>query len=128
QEWLYTAHYALGDWERAREINRRLLTIDGDRLLYRGQAAVLAARQGGFQRADSLLVTYHPSDRGEMLLYRARVAAIAGDVDQAVALLSQALGSGVDRWHWIHTLAWRDFATVRDDSRYLVLMAGTARQ
>jgi len=92
-------------------------------LLYRGQAAVLAARRGDAAAVDRLLEQHHPSDRGEVLLYRARAAAIAGDANLAVDLLSQSLGSGVERWHWIHTLAWHDFATIRADPRYLRVMS-----
>jgi len=125
-------HYAAGQWDAARRIFEQLAVERveeanplGDlgmyglsalgRLDYRGYLGVLAARRG--DRTEALA-----ADRalgawpGRYLLgrhtyWRARIAALLGDGERAVALLREALKQG-RTYHVIHAEA--DLASLRD--------------
>jgi len=56
-------------------------------------------------------------DQGSHLAARARIAAIQGDADRAVALLTEALDHGFAEYQWAH-MDWRkDFERVINDPR-----------
>ena len=90
----------------------------------RGLAAVLAMRRGDRRRADSLLASVDPWDRGTMLMFRARIAALVGQQDSAVALLREAVTAGVGSWHWVHGAAWHDLVALREDPRAAAILDG----
>jgi hypothetical protein len=117
QDWLVSALVGQRKWAEATHLVRLQLAREPERLAARGVAAVLAARSGDRAEAARLLSTYQPWERGEVLLFRARVAAVLGRADEAVTLLGQAVASGVGSWHWTHGTAWHDFESIRTDGR-----------
>jgi tRNA A-37 threonylcarbamoyl transferase component Bud32/TolB-like protein/tetratricopeptide (TPR) repeat protein len=117
QEWLIGALVGQAHWADAeRLVRQRLASLPGHTTT-RGLAAVLAARRGDESAAEALMARVDPWDRGTMMLFRARVAAVLGERETAIASLQQASAIGVGSWHWTHGTAWRDFASVRDDPR-----------
>lgn len=124
--WLSSALVGQRRWHDAEVVVTDLLRDRPDRLLYRGLAASLAARRGDSARAAELLADEQPWEKGEMMLFRARVAAVQGNADQATAYLGEALRTGLGAWHWTHGVAWNDFAEVRHDPRFQRLVAGEA--
>ena len=121
--WLASALIGLARWGEALTLLRGLTRDDPGRLLYRGMAAALLARQGQSEEARRVLGEADPADRGEWLTFRARIAALEGDREGARALLGDALRTGVDNWHWVHGTAHADLATLHDDPRYRRLVA-----
>lgn len=126
QEWLVGALVGQGRWDDAERVVRdRLARLPGHTTT-RGLAAVLAARRGDRAAAEEYLARVDPWDRGTVMLFRARVAAVLGARDEAITLLQQGSALGIGSWHWTHGTAWRDFATIRDDPRVVGLL-GTGR-
>jgi tetratricopeptide (TPR) repeat protein len=89
--------------ERWREAASAFATLAGDRkwmLDALGASGVLAARQGLADSArafDARLAAL-----GRSALFRARIAAVLGDREQAVALLRQAFSEGANFGVWLH--------------------------
>jgi hypothetical protein len=54
---------------------------------------------------------------GPHLAARARIAAILGDADRALALLTEALDHGIPEFQWAHMDWWHDFERVSKDPR-----------
>jgi hypothetical protein len=122
QEWLVGALVGQGRWDDAERVVRdRLARLPGHTTT-RGLAAVLAARRGDRAAAEEYLARVDPWDRGTVMLFRARVAAVLGARDEAITLLQQGSALGIGSWHWTHGTAWRDFATIRDDPRVVGLL------
>jgi hypothetical protein len=121
--WLASALVGQRKWGEAASVLRRLVRDDPERLLYRGMLAVLVARSDGAEAGRRILGEAPPHDRGEWLVFRARIAAISGDHEGALAQLGDALRTGVDNWHWTHGTAHADLAPLLDDPRYLRLVA-----
>jgi tetratricopeptide (TPR) repeat protein len=121
--WLASALIGRGEWQDALAQLHELIGTDPERLLYRGMAASLTARLGNEVRAAEILGEADPADRGEWLVFRARIAALGGDTDRALALLGDALRAGVGNWHWTHGTAQADLAAMLDDPRYQRLVA-----
>lgn len=117
-EWLrMQTLYEMGLWDEAR---RRLEAVpSGARSLpYRGLEALLAARAGDSETARridaELAAVDRPYDLGETPAWRARIAAVLGENDRAVALVRRALAEGRSGQFRtaLHTL--RDFDALRD--------------
>jgi hypothetical protein len=122
REWLVSALMGQQKWDEATRMVAARLVEEPDHVTVRGLAAVLAARRGDTAVVARHLHQQQPWERGPMLLFRARVAAIEGQHDQAVALLSEAVAAGVGSWHWVHGTAWHDFELIRSDVRFRRLM------
>ena len=124
QLWLAQAYVGLGDWKAA---EHWLAIVDAKgppRLYIRGQLAALAARRGDSTLAVKLLgpgLTAGHVD-GEFLVYEARLAALRGDREEAIAKLSTALRVGVTNFHWVQHAVRQDFAAMAGDARYRKLM------
>ena len=91
-----------------------------DQVGYLGYLGAIAARQGN--RADALRSdralegTKQPYLFGRHTMWRARIHALLGDRELAIALLRDALGAGFPHIHALHTdLA---FESLRDDSSF----------
>lgn len=93
-------------------------------LQFRGLAAVTAARRGDAAAAERWLGTAPPRDRGEFLSYQARLAAIAGDTERAISLLTTGLDAGIDGFAWLPGSAFRDFEGVERVARGRALLVG----
>lgn len=124
QLWLAQAYLGLGDWKSA---ERWFAAVDAkgpSRLLSRGQLATLAARRGDWALAARRLGPGPGPGRvdGEYLVFEARLAALRGDPDEAIAKLSTALHVGVNNFHWVQHEVRQDFAALANDPRYRKLM------
>ncbi|MFN0178931.1 MAG: BTAD domain-containing putative transcriptional regulator [Gemmatimonadales bacterium] len=117
REWLATALYQAAKWEAARPIADSLVVEFPDRPYYPTMSALIAARLGDTARATRVLGDPPTQQRGYHLASRARIAAIMGDADLAVALLTEALGRGVSEYQWAHADWRRDFERMIDDPR-----------
>jgi tetratricopeptide (TPR) repeat protein len=115
--WLGLALYNLGAWSDAAPYFRSLTRDFPDRLVYRGLTALTAARRGQRQ-AETLLGPPPSHNRGEYLTFRARIAAVQGNVDHAFSLFAEAFRSGFEGFPWIHATAVRDLEPLRADPRY----------
>ncbi|MBK6493803.1 MAG: protein kinase [Gemmatimonadetes bacterium] len=124
QTWLAQAYLGLGDWKAA---ERWLSIVDAKgppRLFIRGLLATLAARRGDSAGAVRLLGPGPTAGHvdGEFLVYEARLAALRGDREEAIAKLSTALRLGVNNFHWVQHAVRQDFAAMAGDARYRKLM------
>lgn len=122
RQWLAAALYHLGEDDEAGRVLALLRAERNDELRFRGRAALVVARRQGAAAALRLLGEPRGHEIGEHTLYRALIAAIVGDADRAIGLLTEALGRGIDGWAWVHTAAWRDLAPLQEDPRYRRLM------
>ncbi|MCC7000713.1 MAG: protein kinase [Gemmatimonadaceae bacterium] len=118
RDWLWSAYMFLGDQPRARALLDSINVADPGRIRNIGNLARFAALQGDSARADSLLATAPTNNAGELLLFRARVAAILGRRDEAIARLGEALRTGVLGWHWRRDETHRDFGRYALDMGY----------
>lgn len=121
REWLGSALIGQGKWTEAETLFLALME-EQPRLRHRGPAAVLAARRGDLALANRRLGSDPPYLAGEQLMYRARIAAVSGDRGRALALLTDAVRTGVDNLHWIHGNAGRDFLALAADPKYKALV------
>jgi serine/threonine-protein kinase len=125
--WLATALIGQRKWRAADAELTWLLRTQTPRLRLRGMAALVAAHRGDRARAERLLRDAAPDERGEWLAYRARLAAIFGEREDALRLLGEAIATGVrlsiGGWHWVHGAAVHDFAALGDDPDLVRLLA-----
>jgi tRNA A-37 threonylcarbamoyl transferase component Bud32/tetratricopeptide (TPR) repeat protein/TolB-like protein len=126
REWLSQAKIGLGEYDRAERLLDALDRESPNRMFYRGQLATLAARRGNAPLAARRLGVADGRSRGEYLLYHARICALLGAHNDAIAKLSEGIATGVTNWQWMHHALQRDFVSLRDDSRYLRLIAPIA--
>jgi tetratricopeptide (TPR) repeat protein len=110
--WLGSALYNLGRWEEAAREFEGLAAAEPDRLDYRGLAALAASRLGR-PDAASLLDDHQPRERGEVAMFRGRLAAARGDVAEAASRFREAVGLGVPGLPWLHASAVRDLAPLQ---------------
>ena len=122
--WMGTALYSLGRYEEARPYFESLAKDYPDRMRYRGLAALTAARRGDTTAVEKWFGAVAPRDTGEYLTYRARVAAVEGDVEKAVSLLTNAMDRGVDEYPWLRGASFRDFSVMVRDPRGRALLSG----
>jgi len=122
--WLGSALYDLGRFEQAQPYFEGLARDFPERLQFRGLAAVTAARRGDIAAAERWLGTASPRERGEYLSYQARLAAIAGDTERAISLLTSALDAGIDGFAWLPGSAFRDFEAMERTPRGRALLEG----
>lgn len=115
--WIGLALYNLGEWTDAAPYFRTLTRDVPGRFVYRGLAALTAARLGQ-PGADTLLGPPPSHNRSEYLTFRARIAAVQGDVDRAFSTFAEAFRSGFEGFPWIHATAVRDLEPLRADPRY----------
>jgi tetratricopeptide (TPR) repeat protein/TolB-like protein len=122
--WLGSALYDLGRFEQARPYFEGLAREYPERLQYRGLAALTAARRGDIAAAERWLGTAPLRERGDLLSFRARVAAVTGDTERAISLLTEALDAGIDGFAWLPGAAFRDLELVRSTARGRALLEG----
>ena len=123
RDWLWPAFAFIGDNERASALLDSIDRAYPGRIGNMGNLARFAALRGAAARADSILAAAPTTSAGEHLLYRARVAAVLGRRDEAIARLSDALRAGVLGWHWRRDEALRDFAPYATDPQYKRIIA-----
>jgi tetratricopeptide (TPR) repeat protein len=122
--WMGTTLYNMGRYDEARPYFEGLVRDFPDRMTYHGLAALTAARRGDTTAANAWLGTPAPRDTGEYLAFKARVAAIGGDIERAIALLTSAMDRGVDAYPWLRGQTFRDFAVLAREPRGRALLSG----
>jgi tetratricopeptide (TPR) repeat protein len=96
------ALYSLGRWDEALRLAEDLAQEDPSNQDHLYLLGALAARRG--DRAEALRLAEHledmnrPYDFGANEYYRACIAALLGEADQAVSLLREAYSDGWERW------------------------------
>ncbi len=123
RSWLGLAHVGLARYDEAERVFDALDREGPERIFHRGQLAVLAARRGNAPLAARRLGSAPGASHGEYAVYLARIAALTGRHDEALAKLAEGLRLGVYNWHWMHHDLQRDFAALHDDQRYRTLLA-----
>jgi DNA-binding SARP family transcriptional activator/TolB-like protein len=103
-------------WNEARTIFQSLHNEDSTSVEYLGELGVLSARVGRTSEADSiarqLVGNRRPWIFGQPRLWAARIAAVRGDREGAIALIRQGLREGYARLYQLH--AEPDFESLRD--------------
>jgi tetratricopeptide (TPR) repeat protein len=104
REWLGGALYALGRWSEAFVVFDSLRHEFPTRIKYRGMAA-LAATRAGRAGGEVLLGSPAAHETGTHLAFRARLTAIRGEPQRAVALLADGIRAGIGSLPWLHAEA-----------------------
>ena len=103
-------------WNDARTIFQSLHNEDSTSVEYLGELGVLSARLGRTSEADSIALRMVGNRRpwifGQPRLWAARIAAVRGDREGAIALIRQGLREGYARLYQLH--AEPDFESLRD--------------
>jgi len=97
--------YAREDWEQAAAIFAALAADSGDIVTALGYQGASAAHSGDADRAREFaarLSALPDSRRGYATAWRAGIAALLGQRDEAVNLLRQAFGEGFPYGVWLH--------------------------
>jgi tetratricopeptide (TPR) repeat protein len=110
--WMGSALYSSGRWNEAEPYFQSLMRDFPERRDYRNLAVITMARSGRIDRALTLLGPRPKYNPGEHTYFRARVAAIAGRKQEAIALLAQTAAEGYSGWPWVHSTAHRDLSTL----------------
>ncbi len=122
--WRGCVLYDLERWDEALVQFEELLRADPTDTSVLGMAAVAAARLGDRPGAERYLEAdrwgYEDSDR---LIYEARVAAIFGEIDRALPLLTEGIDRGTPGFPWMHAAGHHDFALLRADPRIEAALA-----
>jgi tetratricopeptide (TPR) repeat protein len=116
--WLGACYYDQQRWAEAEPYFRSLMEDVPDDFQYRGLLALTVARRGNLAAAREVLGDPPRYSRGSHLAYQARLATIARDARAAVALWSEAMGSGVGGIVWLHAAARHDLAPLASDSTF----------
>ena len=107
--------YPMEHWDDAWALVDPLPAGVTDSVTWLGYRGVLAARRGDQAEAQRvarvLAVRRYPYSYGQPALWRARIAAVLGDRDQAVALVREAFAQGLAVDLYLHALI--DFAPLR---------------
>jgi DNA-binding SARP family transcriptional activator/TolB-like protein len=106
----------LEQWAPARQIYEGLYAEDSVTIEHLGALGVLSARLGRLGEADSIAARLTSDDRpwmfGAPRLWAARIAAVKGDREAAIALIHRALREGHARLYLFH--AEHDFDSLRE--------------
>lgn len=115
RETLARTYYAAHRWEEARVLYEELVAERPANVHSLGHLGALAARRGDREEADriSAALTSFPDPPLPMvhMLWRARIAALLGDSEQALFLLRKALAEGLPHELGLHTIP--DFESLR---------------
>jgi tetratricopeptide (TPR) repeat protein/tRNA A-37 threonylcarbamoyl transferase component Bud32 len=112
--------YAAESWDEATGVFEALAEELPDHVETRAMLGVLAARRGDREQAASISKWLRSLDRpylfGQHTFNRARIAAVLGEPDRAVALLREAFGKG---YYYTHQIPMHiDFRSLSDYAPY----------
>jgi serine/threonine-protein kinase len=116
--WLGSVYYDRRQWDDAETYFESLARDHPDDDTFRGLWALTAAHRGDTALAARRIGPEPRYGRGSHTAARARIAAVGGNVEAAVALWSQALSQGVSGLVWLHGSARADLLPLRDDPRF----------
>jgi tRNA A-37 threonylcarbamoyl transferase component Bud32/tetratricopeptide (TPR) repeat protein len=119
--WLGSCYYDQQRWAEALPYFSSLHEDKPDNMQYRGLLALTQAHVGRVAVARRLIGEPPAYGVSDHTTYLARLAAIEGDSQRALALWSQAIGGGIGGLVWLHTAARHDLAPVLSDSTFLRL-------
>ncbi|MCB2222014.1 MAG: hypothetical protein KQI35_16630 [Bacteroidetes bacterium] len=119
QSYLATAYYVAEQCDESEKLFTELLQKDPENIEYQGYLGAIAARKGNVQKAeeisDALGRVNQVGSHGLNIFWRARIAAILGQNDQAVALLQDTFAKGFHNWYYdIPYYEIMDFENLRD--------------
>ncbi|MGE0353253.1 MAG: protein kinase [Gemmatimonadales bacterium] len=120
--WQASAFYDLRRWEEAEQAFGRISAADTADLQSRGLRVLAAAHRDPRAVGETDLGAAPRHDLGAHTLFRARLAAVQGDTERAISLLSEALKQGVNGLQWVHASGYHDFVALRGDERFRALM------
>jgi tetratricopeptide (TPR) repeat protein len=110
------AHTLVGEWDEAERLLRELANERPDLWEVEASRGALAARQGNTEEAARistwLASVERPYLHGRNTYWRARIASLLGERDEAVRFLRQAFDEGMEIWDVMHTEP--DFVPLRD--------------
>jgi hypothetical protein len=96
----------LGRWDEARALLEGLQKEFPEGVAHLGRLGIVAARQGRTQDAQQIATALRdierPYLRGIHTLWRARVAAVLGERENALSLLRESLAQGQPFGPWLH--------------------------
>jgi tetratricopeptide (TPR) repeat protein len=118
--------YYQGHWDEARELYRPMLSQDSATALAHEALGAVAARRHDVAEAKQMSqwLADHPSrEKARSTYARARIAALLGDKEHAVALLRQAFDEGLGYRMFIHLDP--DMESLRDQPGYRRLFSLT---
>jgi hypothetical protein len=119
--WHGAALNGLGRFVEARAVLDSLAGRSPHRSQFAEFAAMTAVRAGDAGALERL--PQPPAyDLGARRVSDARMAAAAGDIDRATALMREALRRGYRSWSWLHGVAWRDLLPVVGDTAFARLV------
>jgi len=125
-EELSGALYDSGRWAEAKPVFEQLVAADSQNVWYRAMLGAVAAHQGDRRTVDLvdqwLASRKGPYLRGEPTFQRARLAAVLGDRERAMALLRLAFDQGFGFDWGLGTHADPDFESLRDYPPFEELM------
>jgi tetratricopeptide (TPR) repeat protein len=106
QSFYADALYQAGRWDEAKKIIEILAAGHPENIDYQGRLGTLAARRGDREGAravsEALAKLERPFLLGNDLWWRACVASVLGEKEQAVALLKEAFVHGLDYGAYVH--------------------------
>lgn len=120
--WMGSALYNSGRWPEAEPYFESLTRDFPERRDYRNLAALTIARAGHIDKALTALGPRPKYNPGEHTYFRARIAAIAGRKQEAIALLAQTAAEGYTGWPWVHSTGHRDFSVLTTEAAYRELL------
>jgi tRNA A-37 threonylcarbamoyl transferase component Bud32/predicted Zn-dependent protease/TolB-like protein len=116
--WMGSVHLDRGAPNDAAPYFESLAHDYPDDIQFRGLWGLTAALSGDTALARQRLGPAPNYRRGDHIEYLARYAGAAGDKERAIALWSEAVGTGVWGMVWIHASAHRELALLADDPRF----------
>ena len=121
--WMGSALYDAGRWLEAEPYFESLARDYPNRRDYRLLNALAPARARRRAEAERRLGPRPAYAPGEHTVARARLAAIAGKTEVAIALLAQAASEGYEGFPWLHSVAFRDLSPLVGNPAYDALIS-----
>jgi tetratricopeptide (TPR) repeat protein len=116
--WIGSALYNSGRWPEAEPYFESLMKEFPDRQEYRQLYALTIAHAGRFEQALVVLGPRPHYNPGTHTFFRARIAAIAGQRQEALSLLAQAASEGYTGMPWVHSTGHRDLSILSTEAGF----------
>lgn len=116
----FNAFYYAGRWDEARQSYERALAVDSGSIKAHAALGALAARRGDRAEVSRMQAWLRIPGNAHSTYARARIAALLGDREGAVALLRQAFDQGLNGRMYVHIDS--DLDSLRDYPPYQELI------